>query len=57
MFAAEPDVPAELMTSDRVVLTPHIASGTIDTRMAMGELMLANLEAHFAGKDVITPVV
>lgn len=57
VFADEPNVPAELVASDRVVLTPHIASGTVDTRRAMGELMLTNLEAYAAGKDLITPVV
>jgi len=57
VFADEPQVPAELIASDRVVLTPHIASGTIDTRRAMGELMLANLSAFASGKDLLTPVV
>ena len=57
VFADEPNVPAELIASDRVVLTPHIASGTVDTRRAMGELMLANLDAYAAGKELITQVV
>lgn len=58
VFADEPRVPADLIASDdRVVLTPHIASGTVDTRKAMGELMLANLDAYAAGKDLITPVI
>ncbi len=57
VFADEPNVPAELVASDRVVLTPHIASGTVDTRRAMGELMLANLDAYAAGKDLLTRVV
>ncbi len=57
VFADEPQVPAALIESDRVVLTPHIASGTTDTRLAMGNLMLANLEAFATGKDLLTPVV
>ena len=57
VFADEPNVPAELIASDRVVLTPHVASGTVDTRRAMGELMLANLDAYAAGKELITQVV
>ncbi len=57
VFADEPNVPAELIGSDRVVLTPHVASGTVDTRRAMGELMLANLDAYAGGKDLITQVV
>ena len=40
-----------------VVLTPHIASATIDTRRAMAELALANLDAHFSGQPLTTAVV
>ena len=31
------------------VITPHQASATVETRVAMGEAVLANLSAHFAG--------
>ncbi|WP_282606565.1 2-hydroxyacid dehydrogenase [Pelagibius sp. Alg239-R121] len=55
VFADEPKVPEALLTMDNVILTPHIASGTTETRMAMGQLVLANLEAYFAGKPLITP--
>ena len=41
---------------DNVVLTPHHGSGTEQTRRAMGELVRRNLEAHFAGRPLITPV-
>ena len=41
---------------DNVVLTPHIASGTAQTRQAMAELAFANLEAYFAGKPVPSPI-
>jgi len=57
VFADEPNVPAELIASDRTVLTPHIASGTVDTRLAMGNLMLANLDAFATGRALITPVI
>jgi hydroxypyruvate reductase len=56
VFADEPNVPAELLRMDNVVLTPHIASGTWQTRKAMANLAFANLEAHFAGKPVLTSV-
>lgn len=56
VFVEEPNVPAELLNLDNVVITPHIASGTEQTRKAMGDLAFANLEAHFAGKSVLTPV-
>jgi lactate dehydrogenase-like 2-hydroxyacid dehydrogenase len=38
------------------VLSPHQASGTVETRKAMGALMLQNLEAHFDGRPLPTPV-
>jgi lactate dehydrogenase-like 2-hydroxyacid dehydrogenase len=56
VYADEPNVPAELLTMDNVVLTPHMASGTVETRHAMANLTFANLEAHFAGKPVLTRV-
>jgi lactate dehydrogenase-like 2-hydroxyacid dehydrogenase len=57
VFVDEPNVPEALWTLDTVVLQPHRASATIETRIAMGELVLANLAAHFAGQEPKTPVV
>ena len=56
VFADEPRVPEALWALPNVVLTPHIASGTIETRWSMAELVLANLDAHFAGKPLPTAV-
>lgn len=56
VFDGEPQVPAELMAMENVVLTPHIASSTDETRRAMGDLVYDNLRAHFDGKQVLTPV-
>jgi hydroxypyruvate reductase len=56
VFADEPNVPVELRECDNVVLTPHMASGTWETRGAMADLAFANLAAHFAGKPLLTPV-
>ena len=56
VFADEPHVPHELLSMENVVLTPHVASGTLQTRQAMADLAYANLEAHFAGKAVLTPI-
>jgi lactate dehydrogenase-like 2-hydroxyacid dehydrogenase len=39
-----------------VVLTPHIASATTDTRAAMGQLVLDNLASFFESGRAITPV-
>jgi lactate dehydrogenase-like 2-hydroxyacid dehydrogenase len=57
VFADEPNVPRELVALGHVVLQPHRASATVETRIAMGELVLANLAAHFAGEALLTPVV
>jgi lactate dehydrogenase-like 2-hydroxyacid dehydrogenase len=39
------------------MLQPHQASGTVDTRKAMGRLVRENLEAYFSGQELITPVI
>ncbi len=56
VFENEPHVPEALRTRDNVVLTPHIASATFQTRKAMADLAFANLQAHFAGKPLLTQV-
>lgn len=56
VFADEPRVPDALMAMDNVVLQPHRASATVETRLAMGDLVVANLAAHFAGRPLPTPV-
>lgn len=57
VFENEPTVPSELFDMTNVVLTPHIGSATHQTRKAMGDLVMENLAAYSAGKDLITPVV
>ncbi len=56
VFANEPHVPAALMAMDNVVLQPHQGSATVETRRAMGDLVIDNLAAHFAGKPALTPI-
>lgn len=56
VFVDEPRVPEALFALDSVVLTPHVASGTDETRNAMGQLVLDNVAAWFAGKPLLTPV-
>ena len=57
VFADEPRVPPEFFTLDNAVLFPHVASATMETRKAMGDLQVENLRRHFAGKSVLTRVV
>jgi lactate dehydrogenase-like 2-hydroxyacid dehydrogenase len=56
VFADEPRVPDAFLSLDNVVLQPHVASATHQTRKAMGQLVIDNLAAHFAGKPLVTPV-
>ncbi len=50
VFEDEPHVPAGLRDSPYVVLTPHLATGTIETRTRMADIVLANLDAALAGQ-------
>lgn len=56
VFEDEPHVPEALFAMDHVVLLPHQGSATGETRKAMGDLVVDNLAAHFAGKPPLTPV-
>jgi len=56
VFENEPNVPAALIALDNVVLTPHVGSATWQTRRAMADRAFGNLEAHFAGKPLLSPV-
>jgi lactate dehydrogenase-like 2-hydroxyacid dehydrogenase len=57
VFEGEPDLDPRFLTLDNVMVQPHHASGTIETRKAMGQLMRDNLTAHFQGKSLPSPVV
>lgn len=57
VFDGEPKVPQALRDmTENVVLQPHQASATHDTRLAMGRLVMENALAGIAGKPLITPV-
>ena len=55
VYRNEPMVPAELIDLPNVVLFPHIGSATVETRRAMGQLVLDNIEAFVAGRPLLTP--
>ncbi|MGK9172628.1 2-hydroxyacid dehydrogenase [Yokenella regensburgei] len=50
VFANEPHVPEGFYTLNNVTLQPHRASATLQTRLAMGEMVLENLAACFNGQ-------
>lgn len=56
VFLDEPNVPPGLIALDNVVLQPHVASATHETRTAMGRVVLDNIGAFVAGRPLLTPV-
>jgi gluconate 2-dehydrogenase len=56
VFEGEPSVHPDLLTVPNVVLTPHIASATLPTRMAMANLAADNLIAFVSGQPTLTPI-
>jgi len=56
VYVHEPHVPEELFALPNVVLTPHLGSGTRQTREAMTRLMVENITAFERGDPLITPV-
>jgi lactate dehydrogenase-like 2-hydroxyacid dehydrogenase len=56
VYAKEPDVSADLIAMENVVLFPHIGSGSVFTRGRMDQLVADNILAWAAGKPPLTPV-
>ncbi|WP_112949943.1 2-hydroxyacid dehydrogenase [Rhizobium sp. AN80A] len=57
VFEGEPKLNPRFLTLGNVLVQPHHASGTIETRRAMGKLVRDNLACHFAGQTLPTPVL
>jgi len=56
VYLREPEVPAELVAMDNIVLFPHLGSASVYTRTQMDQLVVDNLLAWAAGKPPLTPV-
>lgn len=57
VYEDEPNVPQSLIDLPNVVLLPHLASGTHETRQAMGDLVWSNIQGYFHDeRKVLTPV-
>lgn len=56
VFQSEPRVAPALLELPNVLVQPHQGSATVETRTAIGQLMIDNLTAHFAGRKLPTPV-
>ncbi len=56
VYEREPEIHAELMTMENVVLAPHLGSATMETRTAMANLAARNAIAVLTGQPPLTPV-
>jgi len=56
VFENEPHVPADLLALPNVIVQPHHGSGTVETRTAMGQLMIDNITAQLENRPLLTPV-
>ena len=56
VFENEPNPSPDLLNLSGVIVQPHHGSATVETRTAIGQLMIDNLSAHFAGRPLLTPV-
>jgi glyoxylate reductase len=56
VFAHEPHVPEPLLSLPNVVLTPHLGSGTRQTRESMTRIVVDNVLAMERGDELLTPV-
>ncbi len=56
VFAQEPKVPGDFLALDNVVLLPHVGSASHETRQAMANLLVANIDAYATGGQLLTPV-
>jgi lactate dehydrogenase-like 2-hydroxyacid dehydrogenase len=56
VFESEPNPSPEVLKLPNVIVQPHHGTATLETRGAIGQLVIDNLSAHFAGKPLLTPV-
>jgi lactate dehydrogenase-like 2-hydroxyacid dehydrogenase len=56
VFESEPVPLPAVLQLPNVIVQPHQGSATLETRTAIGQLMIDNLSAHFAGRPLLTPV-
>jgi len=57
VFENSPRIAPAFLDLPNVLLQPHHGSATVETRTAIGQLMIDNLTAHFAGRKLPTPVI
>jgi lactate dehydrogenase-like 2-hydroxyacid dehydrogenase len=56
MFQKQPHVPDELLALPNLIVQPHRANATVETREAVGRLVLENLFAKLDGRPLVSPI-
>ena len=56
VYEKEPEIHAGLLTLENVLLIPHLASATTETRTGMADLAASNAIAVVSGQPPVTPV-
>jgi lactate dehydrogenase-like 2-hydroxyacid dehydrogenase len=56
VFENEPHVRGQLLALPNLIVQPHHGSATVETRTAMGQLMIDNISARFDDRPLLTPV-
>ncbi len=56
VYMNEPNIDPRFAKLNNVVMLPHVGSGTVETRKAMGKLVRDNLAAHFANRPLLTEI-
>ena len=57
VFEREPAIPDALLKMPNVTLLPHIGTSTVETRVRMGLMAKANIDAYFAGEPLPNQIV
>jgi glyoxylate reductase len=56
VYEEEPKVHSDLLALENVMLIPHLASATTETRTAMADLAASNVLAVLSGRPPVTPL-
>ena len=56
VYEKEPEIHPALLSLENVLLIPHLASATTETRTAMADLAVSNVIAVLNGQAPLTPV-
>lgn len=56
VFAQEPNFLKDFLDAPNTVLLPHVGSASVETRQAMEDLLIANVDAYATGGQLLTPV-